>query len=206
MQTGEGKNYYGSKKESSKEEGSEEDSEESSKEEDFKKTIVSYTKPRVCGVLCFMRPIVLLIFLRYTIGMKIDIKTTNLTLTDSISQFVEEKIGSLEKFIPEPLREGESADGRHMPVEAYVEIARTTNHHRQGEVYRAEVNLRIAGNVLRAEKEEWDIRVAVDAVREELRAMLEKQKGVYDAKVKKGARTLKRLTSISPLAWFRKER
>lgn len=142
----------------------------------------------------------------YNKDMKIDIKTTNLALTDSISQFVEEKIGSLEKFIPEPLRGDVGADGRHLPIEAFVEIARTTNHHRQGEVYRAEVNLRIAGNVLRAEKEEWDIRVAVDAVKEELRMMLEKQKGLYDTKVKKGARTLKRLTSISPLAWFRKER
>jgi len=144
-------------------------------------------------------------FLRYTIGMKIDIKTTNLTLTDSITQFVEEKIGSLDKFIPGFLQGGED-EGRHPPVEAFVEIARTTNHHRQGEVYRAEVTIKIGGTVLRAEKEEWDIRVAVDAVREDLRMMLEKQKGIYEAKVKKGARTLKRLTSISPLAWFRKER
>lgn len=137
--------------------------------------------------------------------MKIDIKSTHLDLTPAITEFIKEKIGSLDKFIS--YKEG--GDGEafgHHAVEAFVEIARTTNHHRSGDVFRAEVNMRIGGRVVRAEKEDWDIRVAIDGAREELKMELQKEKGISDSKFKKGARILKQLRSISPLAWFRKER
>ena len=136
--------------------------------------------------------------------MKIDIKSTNLDLTPSITQFIEEKIGSLDHFV-QKWADGETGARSHAPVEAFVEIARTTKHHRHGDVFRAEVNLRIGGKMIRAEKEDWDIRVAIDAVREELKAELQKEKGILEAKFKRGARILKRLQAISPLAWFRKE-
>lgn len=136
--------------------------------------------------------------------MKIDIKSTNLELTPAITEFINEKIGSLDKFVGGFAR-GSEAPARHQLVEAFVEISRTTNHHRQGDVFKAEVNIKIGGNVVRAEKEDWDIRNAIDAVREELKMELQKEKGMYEAKFKKGARTMKRLLSISPLAWFKKE-
>ncbi len=136
--------------------------------------------------------------------MKIDIKSTNLDLTPSIKEFVEEKIGSLDKFIRADGDGGDEARS-HESVEAFVEIARTTNHHRHGDVFKAEVNLKIGGRLLRAEKEDWDIRVAIDGAREELKVELQKKKGISDARFKHGARILKRLRSISPLAWFRKE-
>ncbi len=142
--------------------------------------------------------------LRYYNGMKIDIKSTNLELTPSITQFIEEKIGSLDHFVPKQPAGGKETRS-HAPVEAFVEIARTTKHHRQGDVFRAEVNFRIGGNMIRAEREDWDIRAAIDAVREELKAELQKEKGILESKFKRGARILKRLQAISPLAWFRKE-
>jgi len=137
--------------------------------------------------------------------MKIDIKGTNLELTPAITEFIHEKIGSLDKFVGGFRMRGEEASSRHQLVEAFVEISRTTNHHRQGDVFKAEVNIKIGGNVVRAEKEDLDVRAAIDLVREELKAELHKEKGMYEAKFKKGARTMKRLLSISPLAWFRKE-
>ena len=100
---------------------------------------------------------------------------------------------------------GEEAPSRHQLVEAFVEISRTTNHHRHGNVFKAEVNIKIGGHMVRAEKEDFDVRAAIDLVREELKAELQKEKGMYEAKFKKGARTMKRLLSISPLAWFKKE-
>ncbi|MBI3685479.1 HPF/RaiA family ribosome-associated protein [Candidatus Azambacteria bacterium] len=149
--------------------------------------------------------------------MKIDIKSTNLDLTSPIKEYVEEKIGSLDRFIPKhdgnprtQRAEQSSYDGdselRHETVEAFVEIARTTKHHRQGDVFRAEVNLKIGGKILRAQKQDWDIRVAIDGVKEELKMELQKEKGISESKFKRGARILKRLRSISPLAWFRKEK
>lgn len=137
--------------------------------------------------------------------MKIDIKSTNLELTPAITEFIHEKIGSLDKFVGGfAMREEESPE-RNRLVEAFVEISRTTNHHRQGDIFKAEVNIKIGGNIVRAEKEDLDVRAAIDLVREELKAELQKEKGMYEAKFKKGARTMKRLLSISPLAWFKKE-
>ena len=87
-----------------------------------------------------------------------------------------------------------------------MEIGRTTKHHRQGDIYKAEVNLKIGGQIIRTEKEDWDIRVAVDAVKEDLKIELEKFKGKRNTKYKQGARLVKRALSISPLAWFKKEK
>ncbi len=93
----------------------------------------------------------------------------------------------------------------HPAVEAFVEIARTTKHHRHGDVFRAEVNIKIGGKILRAQMQGGDIRVAIDGAREELKMELQKEKGISESKFKRGARILKRLRSISPLAWFKKE-
>ncbi|MEK7488094.1 MAG: ribosome-associated translation inhibitor RaiA [Patescibacteria group bacterium] len=137
--------------------------------------------------------------------MKIDIKSTHLELTPAITEFIHEKIGSLDKFVGGFATREDGAPSRHSLVEAFVEISRTTSHHRQGDVFKAEVNIKIGGHVVRAEKEDVDIRTAIDLVREELKTELQKEKGMKEAQFKKGARTMKRLLSISPLAWFKKE-
>ncbi len=138
--------------------------------------------------------------------MKIDIKSTHLDLTPAIVEYINEKIGSLEKFTRAFTKNDTVEWSGHEAVEAFVEIARTSKHHKHGTVFKAEVNLKIGGKVLRAEKEDWDIRVAIDAVKEELKMELHKEKEMHESKFKKGARIFKRLTSISPLAWFRKEK
>ena len=86
--------------------------------------------------------------------MKINIKSTHLDLTPALKEYIEEKIGSLAKFLKRWDPEG--------VVEAYVEVARTTKHHHKGNVFRAETDLRVPGKVLRAEDEDparlraWD--------------------------------------------------
>lgn len=104
--------------------------------------------------------------------MKINLKATNLDLTPPLKEFVEEKIGSLEKFVSRWDREG--------AVEAWVEVARTSAHHHKGDVFRAEVDLRLPGKVLRAEDEDFDIRVAVDHVRDKLQKEIAKYKDSLD--------------------------
>ena len=137
--------------------------------------------------------------------MKIDIKATNLEVTPALAEFIDEKIGSLDKFIRGGAKGGDGEQGTYL-VEAYVEVARDTKHHKQGEVFRAEVNLKIGGRVLRAERSEWDARAAIDGVREELKMILEKEQGKLESKFRRGARSFKKLISISPLARFRRKR
>ena len=136
--------------------------------------------------------------------MKIDIKATNLEITPALAEFINEKIGSLDKFVRGGVKGGDGERGTYL-VEAYVEVARDTKHHKHGEVFKAEVNLKIGGRVLRAERSEWDARAAIDGVREELKMILEKEQGKLESKFRRGARSFKKLISISPLARFRRK-
>ena len=134
--------------------------------------------------------------------MKIDIKATNLEITPALAEFIDEKIRSLDKFVRGGAKGGDGEQGTYL-VEAFVEVARDTKHHKHGEVFKAEVNLKIGGRVLRAERSEWDVRAGIDGVREELKIILEKDQGKLESKFRRGARSFKKLISISPLARFR---
>lgn len=101
-------------------------------------------------------------------SMKIIIKSTNLDLTPALKEYIEEKIGALQKFVSRFDLEG--------AVEARVEVGRTSKHHLKGKVLRAEVNLDLPGKVLRAEDEDYDVRVAIDRVRDKLKREIEKYK------------------------------
>lgn len=129
--------------------------------------------------------------------MKITIKTTNLKLTPGIEEQVEEKINSVDKLLDDMDRN---------VVEARVEIGRTTKHHQKGDIFRAEVNLALPGRLLRSVAEEWDLRTALDQVKNELQQEIKKYRGKKEARYKRGARIVKRMLRISPLAWFRKEK
>ena len=135
--------------------------------------------------------------------MKIDIKATNLELTPSITTYINEKVGSLDKFIN--ISDAGTDDGS-AAVEAFVEVARTTKHHKHGDVLRAEINLKIKGKLYRTEARDWDIRVALDSAKDLMKMQITEGKNKKQAQRKKGARVLKRLMSISPMAWFNKEK
>lgn len=98
--------------------------------------------------------------------MRITIEATGLELTPAMREFIEEKIGGIEKLI--------ARFNANNSVLAAVEIARSTKHHRKGNVFHAEVNLTLPGKMLRAEDEDFDIRVAVDRVRDKLKREIEK--------------------------------
>jgi putative sigma-54 modulation protein len=134
--------------------------------------------------------------------MKIDIKATNFELTPSITTYIDEKVGSLEKFI----NISDKNEERNAPVEVFVEVARTTNHHKHGDIYKAELNMKLKGELLRVDVNDWDLRAAVDAAKDLMERKIVEEKEFKNTKKRKGERVFKRIKSISPLAWFRKER
>ena len=93
--------------------------------------------------------------------MNIAIKGTHLDLTPSIKQYVEEKVGHLEKFIN--------------VMEAKVELDRDKHHH-SGQVFRAEVMLVVGGKLMRADATAEDIYSAVDLVIPKLKEQVAKFK------------------------------
>ncbi len=103
--------------------------------------------------------------------MRIQIKTKDLDLTPPLKDFIEEKIGSLEKFI----KKYDPNDA----VLADVEVSRTTRHHQKGNVFYAEVNLHLPNKLLRAEDEDFDARVAVNRAKDKLKREIEKYKETH---------------------------
>jgi ribosomal subunit interface protein len=89
--------------------------------------------------------------------MRLDIKGSDLEVTDAIRAFTEEKMSALD---PKIARFGESVD-------AEVELSRTTGHHNKGEVYRAEVHVRLPGKLVYAAADHEDLYVAINDARKE---------------------------------------
>lgn len=100
--------------------------------------------------------------------MTIRIKVTKLALSPALRTYTEEKLGGVEKLV----RRWDAAGA----VSMGVEIARTTRHHKKGQIYYAEANLKLPGAMLRAREEHWDMRVAVTKVRMKLKKEIEKYK------------------------------
>ena len=99
--------------------------------------------------------------------MKLILHAKNLDLTPSIRAFVDEKIGSISKF----LRPAENS-----LAEARVEVAKPSKHHKSGFVYYAEVNLKIGSQFFRAEAEHLDLHTAINFTRDEIERQIKEHK------------------------------
>jgi ribosomal subunit interface protein len=109
--------------------------------------------------------------------MVINLKTKNLEATPSLHALIDEKLGSLSKFLKE--FEAEGVD------ELTIMIARTTVHHAKGEVFEVKADLRLPKKVLRVSEIGNDIRVAVDLVKRKLQLEIKKYKSLQSESNKK---------------------
>ena len=100
--------------------------------------------------------------------MKINVKAAGFELTPSLNVYIENKLGTLSKLIKRFDEEG--------VAELWLDLSRTTRHHRKGEVFRAEADLRLPKKILRAQKEAGDIRAAIDMLKDTLHLEINKYK------------------------------
>ncbi len=97
--------------------------------------------------------------------MKHNIKTKEISLTPAIKDYLEKKLAHLDKFIsPEHMDE----------VMCYVEVGKSTQHHKNGDFFVAELTIHIGGKSLRAEVEESDLYAAIDIVVDEMATELKR--------------------------------
>jgi putative sigma-54 modulation protein len=114
--------------------------------------------------------------------MKINIMATGIKLTPAISDYVDKKILSIDdKYL------GKDNDD----VVAKVEVGKTTRHHKQGPVFKAEVHITGGGYDLYAVSEKDDLYTAIDVVKDEVSKEIRRGKGRQLALVRKGEQLIK---------------
>lgn len=138
--------------------------------------------------------------------MKIVIKTKNLKLDQTLKDFIEEKINSLEKFTEILQNQEKYFDhffGKGKPrIEAWVEIGKETLHHQKGPVFWAECQMRFPKRSLRSTAQSENLKTAINEVKDELQRQLKQYKNKLVAKRKRGARVLKKEIRLSSQARF----
>lgn len=97
--------------------------------------------------------------------MKTQIRATNIEITPAIQSYIEKKLEMVDKFL-----------GNLKVINCDFEIELTTKHHNKGEIFRAEVNLTIPGEVLWADCTADDLYKAIDKVKDNLGDLINKHK------------------------------
>lgn len=113
----------------------------------------------------------------------INIKATNMELTDSIRDRIEKKFSHLEKFV------GLKHDSKAI---AQVEVGKTTTSQHHGDIFRAEVNLNLNGKMIRAESIQSDLYVAIENVFGEVANIAKGNKDKRMTLMKRGAQKFKK--------------
>lgn len=115
--------------------------------------------------------------------MRIHIKSTNLSLTPDISDYLQKKMDMLDKLI----------DPSDTSVSCDVELGKTTKHHQTGDIYRAEINIRKDGKYFRAEAEEETIIAAIDIAKDEIERSISNYKSKQQTLIRRGGATIKNI-------------
>lgn len=122
--------------------------------------------------------------------MQISLKGTNIQILESTREYVDRKlVRTAEKFF-KPARQLAGGDGGDS-VALSIEVEKTTNHHKKGNIFRAEVNLKTGKVSLRAESTAETLTNAIDEVEYELSREIKKFKEKKRTEMLKGARRVK---------------
>lgn len=107
--------------------------------------------------------------------MKISIKAKKIVLSPNIKEYVQEKMDMLDKYL-----------GAINVINCDVEIAKDISDQHKGEIFRAEVNLSVSGELIRVEKTEKDLYKAIDKVKDHLVRSIGRYKEIKMDKKRQG--------------------
>ncbi len=114
--------------------------------------------------------------------MTTKIKATNMELTEAISDYVNKKIESINKFV---------SFGEEVII--YVEVGKTTNHHKQGDYYKAEFEVILDGEKFFTDSEKSDLYKAIDDAKDEIIKRIKNSKSKKNTLYKRGATSVKKM-------------
>lgn len=113
-------------------------------------------------------------------ALNTNLKTTNIEAGDDLQDYLAKKLVKLEQFI----------DNDDTSAHADIELEKRSGQ-QTGQIYRAEINLKIAGSYLRSEEEASDIRDAIAAMQESIIRKIRKTKEKRRGRIRSGARKMK---------------
>lgn len=123
--------------------------------------------------------------------IKKTIKGTSIELTPAIESAVDKAVNALDKYV-DPTDTSALAD---------VEVGKTTNRHKSGDIFRAEINFHSRIGDLRAEAEKEDLYVAINAVKDEIVEALRSKKAKKIDFVRRSGVKLKNM--LRGLPWMK---
>jgi ribosomal subunit interface protein len=98
--------------------------------------------------------------------MNINIKTTNITLTSQISDYVDKRLEKIKKLVSDD-----------MSAQCDIELGKTSEHHQKGDIFRAEIHVIGVGKNAYASTERNDLYSAIDDVKDQILRKLKDDKG-----------------------------
>lgn len=122
--------------------------------------------------------------------IKKTVKATGFSLDPSIDEAIAKVVAAIEKFT-DPKDESALVD---------IEVGKTTNHHRSGDIFRAEINLHSKIGDLRAEAEKEDLYAALVAAKDEIVEALRSTKAKKIDFVRRNGLRLKQM--LKGLPWM----
>ena len=115
--------------------------------------------------------------------MKTNVKITNLEMTPAIQAYLDDKLSHLDKLVV----------GREDEVLASVELGKETEHHKQGDIFKAEVNIRFDGRNFYTVAREADLYAAIDVVRDQAAEELKAYRNKKNTLLRRGGRFIKNM-------------
>ena len=112
--------------------------------------------------------------------MNINIKTTNITLTPAISDYIDKRMEKIVKLV-----------GSDPAVKCDVEVGMTSGHHNKGNIFKAEIHIVGSHKNAYASSEQADLYSAIDVVRDDIVRTLTGAKEKYTSRVRRGGAKVK---------------
>jgi len=115
--------------------------------------------------------------------MRLNLKATNVVLSDTIKDYLEKRLRSLDKLI--------SLDDQSVMID--VELGCSTKHHQSGDIFFAEINIHHGKEAFRSVSNRPDLQSAIDDMRDEIAGELSSKRGKLRALSRRGGQLAKAL-------------
>jgi ribosomal subunit interface protein len=114
--------------------------------------------------------------------MNINIKTSNISLTEAITDYTTKRLKSVKQLLQ-----------NDTTIRCDVELGRTTAHHKNGDIFRAEIHITGKEKDLYASAEEEDLYKAIDIVRDEILREVRSEKSKKISLIRRGGAKIKNI-------------